>query len=127
MSTIVSVTITSIKCATELCGIYFGIDEEERQRFCNNHETFYCPRGHANHYPSESKQERLERLLRIANSDKDKASEMLQAAEAKLQKVEKRISKGVCPKCNRYFHDVHRHMESKHARWCKARSKRRSA
>lgn len=52
----------SLDCAN--CGIVFCLPVDVRARRLEDHKTFWCPNGHANHFPQESKKEATIRLLR---------------------------------------------------------------
>lgn len=43
------------------------------------------------------------------------------AYKGQVTKVKNRVSKGVCPCCNRYFKNLHRHMENKHPDYAEAK------
>jgi hypothetical protein len=46
-----------------VCGVTFAMPKEMMDKYTENHKSFYCPSGHSQYFPSESKAERLERLL----------------------------------------------------------------
>lgn len=111
---------TCVNCGMQFAVAYHWLSEKR-----NNHKSFYCPNGHVLSYPSESGEEKARRLQAKAeleaqakiNSEKHlrlvAELERDKAIKAK-RKIEKRISKGVCPCCNRTFEDLARHMGSKH-------------
>ena len=116
--------IKTITLETEICcncGIPFGIPSDFRSQLLNDPEHwFYCPNGHKQHY-SESREARLRREAEKQLQQKDNQLSQEQArrekAELDLLKATrklKRVSKGVCPCCNRTFEDLQRHMKSKH-------------
>lgn len=103
------------------CGIVFGVPTEWRSRRLEDHEMMYCPNGHRQHYLGKSEAEKLrdelERERRAKQMALDSArmeSEQRQKAERKL----KRVNRGVCPKCNRTFAELARHMQTKHKEAC---------
>jgi len=46
------------------CGIQFAITKDFEKRKREDHETFYCPRGHSQYFPQENEKERLKRQLK---------------------------------------------------------------
>jgi len=123
-TTYVYTTLTHISCYS--CGIVFGIESGHNNRLRENHENFYCPNGHIQHYTGKTKaEERAEVAERNAEWCRQRAESAqreatiqthrargLKAAKTRLQN---RIKKGVCPACNRYFDKLHRHMAGQHA------------
>lgn len=90
--------------------------------------AIYCPLGHR-HYPAgESDREKVEKELNMAKAQlansiarHDQTRAALRDTEKKLiaqksakTRLKNRISRGVCPCCNRSFENVRRHMETKH-------------
>lgn len=83
---------------------------------------FYCAYGHDQYYvEGESDETKLRRerdLLkqqlafrddRIKNLDR-----RLTAQRGVVTRIKNRVGNGVCPCCNRSFHDLLRHMKTKH-------------
>lgn len=117
-----------IKIVTEVCikcGVIFGLTGDYQQRRRWDHETFYCPSGHAQMYPAKNQVEKLaeeleqERRRRIdeveaARVRADFAEAAKKKAESELARVTKRAHAGVCPCCKRSFANVARHMQTKH-------------
>ena len=50
-------------CTCGECGIHFAIPVEYWLQLRDNHETFYCPKGHPRYYPKESDEEKLKKQL----------------------------------------------------------------
>ena len=46
------------------CGIQFAITKDFDRRRREDHETFYCPKGHDQYFPQENEKERLKRQLK---------------------------------------------------------------
>jgi len=90
----------------------------------------YCKNGWGY---GESEMDRLKKKLSKANNDstflsnrlaREKASHeqtqmSLRGHKAAKTRIINRISKGVCPCCNRYFKDLHKHIENQHPNYCK--------
>lgn len=108
-------TMVSIRCFR--CTMRFDVSQEWQEARIQDRVTFYCPIGHPQNYigktnaeklaEKESELARVKAELYAARDDKEKAY-------AKLDRQAKRIHAGVCPKCNRTFDNVARHMKSKH-------------
>ena len=99
--------------------------ERERRR---DHETFYCPAGHKQHFPAKSDLEKLrdqvaakDEALRNAEHERDmertraaNIAKKLKATETKTATAAKRTAAGVCTCCNRTFKQLAAHMKNKH-------------
>lgn len=113
------ITMVTEQCCT--CGVVFGLPSDLQERLMNNpSKSFYCPNGHGQHY-SKSKEQRLreeaERRLQ------QKESELANIAASKIQledqlkkeqRKTKRLTNGLCPCCNRSFHNLQQHMIKQH-------------
>lgn len=133
MSAIDYLTLVNIQCYS--CGVTFGLEQSYQQTKRNNHSSFYCPNGHAQHYPGKTEQEKeIERLKQEVRNvtvsrdyHRDRAEEKQREAETAkrsaaasrgvVTRIKKRITKGVCPCCRRYFRDLHQHMQGQHPDW----------
>lgn len=103
------------------CGVLFGLPEELYKILQNNPDKyFYCPNGHSQHYVKSQeavRREQVEKLLREKEHQLIMSANQKLELEQQLKKVNnklKRVSKGVCPCCNRTFIDLQRHMKTKH-------------
>lgn len=113
MQTITQVIeITVIECCT--CGISFGMPESFRAKRRKDHEGFYCPSGHWQHYTGDNTEERLRKQLEDEQSKLANVQFEMMAAEKKIKRLEKRAKNGVCPCCHRQFVSMARHMKSQH-------------
>lgn len=110
-----------IDCAA--CGVVFGVTVafDENRRETGN--SFHCPNRHSLSY--DSTQERELRQLRNQvdrlrddraywKSRHEKTERSRSAIKGHLTRTKRRIANGVCPACNRSFHDVREHMATKH-------------
>jgi hypothetical protein len=102
------------------CGIPFSFPTVAHRR--RDHDTFYCPNGHAQSFKGESEEEKLKRALqaertRASNlyNEKTALETRLQAQRRRETRTRARIQNGVCPDCNRTFTNLARHMHAKHA------------
>lgn len=109
------------------CRCPFAVPEALQRKWREKCETFYCPCGHDQHY-TVSENEKLRKQLASATAALDQAraagaDELRRRLTAergraivkgKLKHVKARIKNGVCPHCNRYFENLHRHMTNQH-------------
>jgi len=117
-TTQIQISLTTFTCG---CGIVYGLNERFVEKLRENHNTFYCPNGCRNHFPQETKEERLEKELHRERQQHDQTKADLEYKEKSLRsnkgqmtKLKNRIEKGVCPHCNRYFKNLHKHIQGKH-------------
>ena len=116
-----SLSMVSIECCRPGCGMTFAVPEHWVKSRREDHANFYCPNGHTLHYSAETEAERLRKQLAQMTSRCDQTQAALRDTSKQLDTVKKnqkrlktRISKGVCPCCNRQFQNLRRHMETKH-------------
>jgi len=55
------IEMVTVECC--ICHIIWAITKDYKNDKKNSHNWFYCPNGHKQHYPQESREERLQRLL----------------------------------------------------------------
>ncbi|GAA3730349.1 hypothetical protein GCM10022239_03680 [Leifsonia bigeumensis] len=125
-----SASLVVIECGSTGCGVVFALSDNYVAARRRDHKTWYCPNGHAQHYPSESDIERAERrrkeALRHANDgwaawsasqDQLRASERSKAAlKGHLTRARNKVAAGNCPApgCGQHFANVREHMKFKH-------------
>ena len=110
-----------------VCSIIYALPEGRLNRCEENGENWYCPNGHSLVFITtkvQEKEKEIERLKASLNYSNQRAelhqqnyinAERKRAAlKGVITKTKKRAANGVCPCCNRYFVNVHRHMQSKH-------------
>ena len=120
----------SITCAT--CGLVFWTPADWEQSRREKHDTFYCPNGHSNYFPSKTAQERdleektaevdrlrkqiawKEGMLKNANKHNVVLKGQLTKTKNKAAQALRRHAAGVCPCCRRTFSQLVRHMSTKH-------------
>lgn len=115
--------ITRCWCGIQ-CAVPNNLHSNQMDQF-NSGKTMlaiFCPLGHKFYPAGEPEHKRLERQLVMERQHHDQTRAELRetvrsrnAERAAKSRIRNRIGKGVCPHCNRYFQDVHRHMASKHA------------
>lgn len=110
------------------CGVSFAMPSGFQRRRRDDHDWFYCPAGHQQHYIGETEAQKLQAKLDEANRraarisarvDQETARADHEAARVRgykgaLAKTKRRIAKGVCPGCNRSFPDLAAHIATKH-------------
>jgi hypothetical protein len=113
------VTMETIACYC--CGVRFAISADHRRSLVKSSEWFYCPNGHKQHYSEDNsetkRRQQAEQLLKERQEELWRQQARSLELEQELKKVTKklkRVSKGVCPCCNRTFVDLQRHMATKH-------------
>lgn len=110
-------TLTQEICIT--CGCVFAIPARLQEQLIKNHQGFYCPNGHPQSYCGETEEAKLRKELRIANEYKAEYIEQRNKLQKQLNDIKERISKGVCPCCNRTFKQLTRHIKTKHPEYYK--------
>jgi len=109
------------------CGMAFGMPPYFHRQRREKGGDFCCPQGHGQHYITTEVQRLKNELAREqhrreqAETDASRQRGYAQATERRLRatrgvvtRTKNRIARGVCPCCNRYFADLHRHMETQH-------------
>ena len=123
---LVKTEMYTVECCN--CGMLFGFSEDFERRRREDHEVWYCPRGHSQVFYGETKAEKLQKKLDKEREQREDAERNLTrtsqelatterqraAAKGQLTKVKNRIAKGVCPCCNRSFENLHNHMTTQH-------------
>ncbi len=110
-----SISFESLTCCE--CGIEYAGPSYFFTKRRENHASFYCPNGHAQHFPAETEAERLKRQLADEQARHSRTLARLNASERTAKKLDrqvKRTKKGCCPCCNRYFQNLARHVATKH-------------
>ena len=129
-----------VSCYT--CGIPFGITSNLYKRVVTDATgSVYCPSCGSKTCWRESEHEKEKRRLKaemeseIARVKRDKeyleasvkrhreradiAERSLTATRGVVTRIKNRVSKGVCPCCNRSFENLHRHMTTQHPEFAK--------
>lgn len=97
-----------------VCGTPFAIDAYLYGKLFENHNDFYCPNGHSQHFTGKTEAEKLrEELARKEQAFSRELNQRLEA-ERQLNRLKKRVGNGTCPCCKRSFSNLHRHMKTKH-------------
>lgn len=120
-------TLTVINCGE--CGGIYAINERYRQGQEQVGGSWHCPYCECGWgYAHNSENERLKRDLQLKEAELTRQLQRLDQTKAALRetesrrraekgaktKLKKRAASGICPCCNRYFVEVHKHMLSQH-------------
>jgi hypothetical protein len=109
------------------CFISYAIPERMETEKMRDGTSFFCPNGHSLSYRDseveklrkevESKKKIIGQWANDYNQlykEKESVTRSLSATKGVLTRTKKRISKGVCPCCNRHFVNLQRHMDGQH-------------
>ena len=125
--TVFEIELTSINCGS--CGGTYAINERYREKCKQAGSSWNCPYCRVGWgYSGNSDNEQLRKQLAEAKSreelnlaranrlreERDQWANRERGQRAAKTRIKNRISKGVCPCCNRSFSNLHRHMSSKH-------------
>jgi len=117
-----SVWIDTIECYK--CAMVFGMPMDFLRRLRETGDSFYCPNGHSQAFIKSEVDKLRAELERVKASSQREiewqkgqrlvAEKQLIAKKGQITKLKNRVSKGVCPCCNRSFSNLHQHMTTKH-------------
>lgn len=103
------------------CGVVFAMPADFMRRRRDDHESFYCPSGHGQHYTGKTEAQRLkselerrESELASARARSNELAEERDRIARSHQRMRTRVANGVCPCCNRSFENLRNHMKSQH-------------
>lgn len=126
------------------CGIQHAVPQSLRDMQIQQHrdgrmqQGIYCPLGHKWLYSGEAEVDRVKRRMQEALNAEQAATQRerqrhdqtraeLRETEARRRgekaaktRIKNRVSKGVCPCCNRHFENLQRHMTGQHSDFVKA-------
>lgn len=114
-------SFTAETCCVSGCGVSFMMENNFIRKRREKHDDFYCPNGHAQHYTGETEAQRLTRILEAERNATESWRQRAKgydraraAAVGQVTRIKNRIERGVCPRCNRSFDNLRRHMKGKH-------------
>lgn len=107
------------------CGVTIVLPQHFANKRRESHKDFYCPNGHAQHFPAKSELEKARELLETERRWREQERGRHQREEARLKsaataakgqltKLKNRVTNGVCPCCNRTFRNLQKHMATVH-------------
>lgn len=118
--------LVPITCCS--CHTAFAMAKDLYELRRKDHEYFYCPKGHSQHFTGTSEAEKLQRQLDIAQQNLVTERSLRADAQretkyhvrskrvyrGKLNALKKRVKAGLCPCCHRTFTQLARHIAAKH-------------
>lgn len=111
------------------CSMPFALNADFHERRRNDHEWWYCPAGHSQHFTGKTEVQKLREELdskqRTLEAEKGRALALTHQRDeiARAHKrMRDRVRNGVCPCCNRTFQNLMRHMQSEHPEFSEAKS-----
>lgn len=110
------------------CGISHAMPSIYVNERRADHKSFYCPNGHAQHFPSQTQEEQLRKCLANANKEIEYQRERASTANANAKhfearangykgqaaKLKRRAAAGLCGFCSRTFANVSEHVKTEH-------------
>jgi protein-arginine kinase activator protein McsA len=104
--------LAPVQCAN--CGIYFMAPVFFLKKRREDHQSFYCPNGHGQHYPQKNEAELAKEKLTAVEERLQSALSRENELRRKYDSQQKRLLAGVCPCCKRTFKQLAAHMKNKH-------------
>lgn len=105
------ITLDTITCCR--CDVIFAMPSTLVARLNRDGGSFYCPHGHGQHF-TQTEVDRLRGMLEQANRRNTELVDEVARVQREKKRIERRVSAGVCPCCNRTFQNLARHMAAKH-------------
>jgi len=109
------------------CFVRFGVPVGFTAARRRDSKSFFCPNGHSMSYREDEadklrrerdrlKQQLAEKDDEIASqrSSREAAERQAAARKGQITRLKNRAAAGLCPCCNRSFHNMSRHMATKH-------------
>lgn len=133
---VVNQTLVHERCCN--CNILFAIPTWLREERLADKASFYCPKGHGQHYVGKTTEQKLRDQLAAEQRKREQAEALaeqrrsrldaerectkrvqrrLAATQGVVTKHKRRISAGKCPCCTVKFADLKAHMASQHPDW----------
>ena len=120
----VSTVLCQITCG--VCGGVYAILERYRQHKAEQGGYWHCP--YCQNTWGFSKEvsliEKAQREARTANdmlarerAEHEQTTMSLRAHKAAKTRLKNRIANGICPCCNRYFKNLHKHIKTEHPKF----------
>lgn len=112
-----SITVEQLEC---WCGLPIIVPDDLARMWREQGNTIYCAHGHTcvpetgtvNRLKKDIS--RLQESLAREQQERKMAEAKAKRETAKRKRIEKRISVGICPHCNRNFKNLKNHFQSKH-------------
>lgn len=128
MNTKISVDVILEKQACRECGGIYALTEGYIGQRREKGGHWHCPYCDTSWLFTETEimqlKKQLDEEFKRTMDEKQKTKDALaeakhfkksrDAMKGQITKVKNRVEKGICPHCNRYFKNLHKHMKSKH-------------
>ena len=75
------IEFVAITCCHEGCGIVWAVPVDYKKERKKDHDLFYCPNGHGQHYTRRSKEEELRENLQWCRTSRDSWREEAETLE----------------------------------------------
>ena len=122
LSVLANINVKTTECYT--CGCLIGMSEDMYNRRLTDHQDFWCPKGHQQHFVGESEEEKAKRLLREEQNRHQRTLSRVNEVERERDRLKKRVKAGVCPCCKRTFRQLALHIKHKHPAYAVDKVKR---
>lgn len=110
-----------------VCAIAYAVPADWLERKRQNGGNWFCPAGHSLVF-TQTEADRLRKQLEASIRREQSANERAEsyrykrdhqarraaAAKGQVTKIKRRVSKGICPCCNKTFPNLAAHMEGEH-------------
>ena len=115
--------IHEITCCESGCGVSIYMSDQQYLDYRSRGNSFHCLNGHSQYFTNSDKRKiknaerraaRLEAQLDQERAHSEHLERRRRAEKAAKTRLKNRVSKGVCPCCNRHFANLAKHMESQH-------------
>lgn len=127
-----TIKLETVRCW--VCGCEFAVDSTVLDNKKRYDKTLHCPNGCLLGFgetPEQKLRKEMEQKLAEAKRKNeylearekdqrkraDRAQRQLNATRGVVTRIKNRVSKGVCPCCNRTFLNLQRHMATKHPKF----------
>lgn len=110
---LVSFTIEEVECCS--CGHVIFMTDDFMTRRKRDHNSWYCIACGTNQsWRGESDIDKIRRERDAYKQREETIRADLEATRKKMERLNKRVTRGVCPCCNRTFKQLATHMKNKH-------------
>lgn len=111
------------------CGMPFYLTKDLQNRLRKEPGTsFWCPKGHGQHYTGETPEQKLKKQLAAAQAEAEFAYQKLgeeretsehfkrrlSSVRGHLTRAKNQLLKGNCPCCDEHFDDLEQHITTQH-------------
>lgn len=116
------------------CGVLFAVPDYWHAKRRADHNTFWCPNGHEQHFAGKSEADVLREQLKQTEtrlqtakneaawqqSQREQAERSARAQRAIATRIKNRLAKGLCPCCGKHFPEMREHIAERHPNYVPA-------